>query len=84
MTIGIWPLRTLRALFSTGTFMTIGYMQHTVKSRQLRGVPERSPSSVRPGLASLSYGVRMGSGVFDAVWSTAEDFRTSSDNNPTP
>ena len=33
--------------------------------------PGGPPAQYWPGLASLSYGVRMGSGVFDAVWSTA-------------
>ena len=37
------------------------------------GFPSGPPAQYWPGLASLSYGVRMGSGVFDAVWSTADN-----------
>ena len=33
--------------------------------------PGGPPAQYYPGLASLSYGVRMGSSVFNAVWSTA-------------
>ncbi len=66
MTIGYMPLRTLSRTFSTGTFMTIGICT-PVKSRQLRGVPSGPPSSVMTWPSSLSYGVRMGSRVFDAV-----------------
>lgn len=44
------------------------------------GFPSGPPAQYWPGLASLSYGVRMGSGVFDAVWSTADEISVCDDD----
>ena len=52
--------------------MTIGYIVSlALKAVNSVEFPSGPPAQYWPGLASLSYGVRMGSGVFDAVWSTA-------------
>ena len=45
--------------------------------------PSSPPAQYWPGLTSLSYGVRMGSGVFDVVWSTAA-YNPSSLTDPLP
>ena len=61
--------------------LTIGNLLSGTYYRELKGYnwkavnsvafPGGPPAQYYPGLASLSYGVRMGSSVFNAVWSTA-------------
>ena len=53
--------------------MTIGNRSWKQKAVNSVAFPGGPPAQYYPGLASLSYGVRMGSSVFDAVWSTANE-----------